>query len=186
MKNHLLLAQKYWKNLLKPIDNVIDATCGNGKDSLFLKKLICKGKLFCLDIQKKAIENTHILLKKENVDFKNIFLIKKSHEDFSYIPKIPIKLIVYNLGYLPKSDKTITTKTKTTLKSIKNALNLIEKDGGISITCYPGHLEGQKEENALIYFLSTLNSKNLNICYHKWINKKNSPTLIWIKKLISS
>jgi methylase of polypeptide subunit release factors len=142
MKNHLLLAQKYWKNLLKPIDNVIDATCGNGLDSLFLKKLIYKGKLFCLDIQKKALENTHFLLKKENVDFKNIFLIKKSHEDFSYIPKTPVKLIVYNLGYLPKSDKTITTKTKTTLKSIKNTLNLIEKDGGISITCYPGHLEG--------------------------------------------
>jgi SAM-dependent methyltransferase len=184
MKNHLLLAQKYWKNLLNPTDNAIDATCGNGFDSLFLKKLIYKGKLFCLDIQKKAIENTHSLLKKENINFKNIFLIKKSHEEFSYIPKVPIKLIVYNLGYLPKGDKKITTKTNITLKSVNNAINLIEKSGGISITCYPGHLEGKREENALLYFFSNLNSKNLNILYHKWI-KKNSPTLIWIEKSIS-
>ena len=56
------------------------------------------------------------------------------------------KLIVYNLGYLPGSDKLLTTKTSSTLLSVEKALSLIAPNGAISITCYPGHEEGKKEE----------------------------------------
>ena len=181
---HIKLAHKYWKDLLDPSDNVIDATCGNGKDTLFLSKLLPNGKIFCFDIQKKAIENTFSLLK-ENLekDFtKRIFFINNSHEDFSSIEKsIPIKLIVYNLGYLPGGDKNITTKTSSTLESINNALKIITQDGAISITCYP-HKEGLKEQEAILKFLESLNSPKYSICFHKWINKKNVPNLIWIRK----
>jgi hypothetical protein len=192
-KPHIVLAHNYWQNLLQKGDIAIDATCGNGFDSLFLAKILLEkedcGKLFCFDIQEKAIENTKLLLQKnlsEN-SFHHIHFFQKSHEYLSIVqenfPEKPIRLIVYNLGYLPKGDKTLTTKTDTTLKSLQSALALLSSHGAISITCYPGHEEGAKEEKALLSYLSALKKDFWEICYHQWINKKASPTLLWIKKI---
>lgn len=182
MKEHIILAHQLWKKVLLQNDNVIDATCGNGHDTYFLST-ITKGKIFAIDIQKKAIENTKKLLEEKNKTYfsKKIFLFNRSHKDFSFI-KEEIKLIVYNLGYLPGADKSITTKAKDTLISIKNGISLIKK-GFLSIMCYPGHAEGKKEEKEIISFLSTLNSNKFKILFHKWINKKNFPSFIWIEKI---
>ena len=98
---------------LKPNDLVIDATVGNGKDSLFLLNIIKNGYLFGFDIQKQAIENTNNLLKDK---YKNYKLFCTSHEKMSSILKKyqgKISLIVFNLGYLPNSDKQIKTNYKS-------------------------------------------------------------------------
>ena len=187
LTNHIDLTHNYWHQFLKKGDIAIDATCGNGLDSLFLAQTILQngnGKLFCFDIQQEAITNTHDLLKKNlsQKDFSNVEFLLQSHEDLSIIKNQPIKLIVYNLGYLPKGDKSLTTMTKTTLLSIKSAMDHLSSIGAISLTCYPGHEEGKKEEKALIDFLSALPSQKWHICYHKWINRQNSPTLLWIER----
>jgi hypothetical protein len=46
------LAHHFWKKLLQEKDIVIDATCGNGKDSLVLAKLLhpLNGSLLCIDL----------------------------------------------------------------------------------------------------------------------------------------
>ena len=178
---HLKFAKNYWKNHLEKNSIIIDATLGNGFDTLFLANLDLL--IFGYDIQKKAIENAQERLKSNlsKDQLKNIFLINKSHEDFSDI-KNEVDLIIYNLGYLPTSDKSITTMTKTTLISIQAALNKLSSKGAISITCYPGHLEGEKEETAILEFLKTLNREKFEIRYHKWKNRGKSPSLIWIKK----
>ncbi|KPK32710.1 MAG: hypothetical protein AMS24_03400 [Chlamydiae bacterium SM23_39] len=184
MKNQLItISHKYWKDLLKPNDNVIDATCGNGYDSLFLSSIIKKGFLFCIDIQKKAIENTYSLLKEKKCFLKNIFLLNCSHTFFSpLIKNHPIKLITYNLGYLPGFNKKVTTKANTTLLSLKNALPLITPNGAISIMCYTGHAEGKIEKKQIFSFLSTLSPISYTTLSHDYINKKNSPCFIWIVK----
>jgi len=183
---HLLIAKNYWKTFLKINDIVIDATCGNGYDSLFISQILLplKGKLYCFDIQKKAIESTYSLLKKNltKKDFENIILYNKSHDDFSKHIKTKVNLIIYNLGYLPKSDKTLTTKVETTLSSIQSSFNILSDNGAISITSYPGHEEGYKEEKALISFFSTLDNFKFSVCYHKWLNKEKAPSLFWIEK----
>ena len=56
---HLKLAQFYWKNLLNNSSLAIDATCGNGRDTLFLAQ-ICS--VIGMDIQTSAIQNTEALL----------------------------------------------------------------------------------------------------------------------------
>lgn len=63
--------------MIKPGDIVIDATCGNGNDTLMLARLA--KKVFAFDVQKKAIDNTKKLLEKNNV--KNVELINDSHEN---------------------------------------------------------------------------------------------------------
>lgn len=184
---HLDLAKNYWKNFLQDEDIIIDATCGNGHDSLFLAQKFLKnekGLLFCFDIQESAINNTLSLLQ-ENLSkeiLKRIVLYNYSHEDLNKYIKQDVNLIVYNLGYLPKGDKSITTQTNTTLNSIKSALSLLGKRGAICIMCYPGHEEGQKEEKAILEFTKTLDPKSYNLCYHSWVNRKFSPTLFWIEK----
>jgi tRNA1(Val) A37 N6-methylase TrmN6 len=183
---HLKFAKNYWANHLEKNSIVIDATLGNGFDTLFLANLDLLNfvlQIYGYDIQNKAIENASQKLKNNlsKDQLENVFLINKSHVDFSDV-KSKVDLIIYNLGYLPTTDKSITTMTKTTLISIQAALNKLSSNGAISITCYPGHLEGEKEERAILEFLKTLNRENFEIRYHKWQNRDKSPSLIWIKK----
>lgn len=162
---------------LKENDLVIDATTGNGKDSLFLLNIIKTGYLFGFDIQKEAIHNTKKLLN----DYSNYKLYNTGHENMyktlkEYTGKI--SLIVFNLGYLPKGNKDITTCYKTTIKAIKDSFKLLNKKGHIVITIYPGHNEGLKESKKIKEFLTKYNYK-----YEEYHNDDNpiSPYVINIK-----
>ena len=94
-----------------------------------------------------------------------------------------LKLITYNLGYLPGSDKTLTTRLETTRKSLKMALNGIPIGGVVSITFYPGHSEGLREFHCLLPFLQDLDSKSFCVSTHSWINRNKAPILAFILKL---
>ncbi len=161
---------------VKANDYVIDATVGNGNDTLFLAKLVPEGKVFGFDIQKEAIENTKIKV----ANFSNVYLYLKSHE---YLNEINIdhkvKLIVFNLGYLPGNNKKITTQWKSTLKALEKGLNLLSDDGLILVVVYPGHEEGLKESKKISQYL-----ESNNICYQVKRNTSNvvAPYLIIIYK----
>lgn len=184
---HLHLAKTYWTEHLRPGDAAIDATCGNGHDTLFLCQLLLKhdaSVVAGLDIQGTAILNTDALLKRSLSEehVKRVLLHRMCHAKIHQIPlPSPPRLIVYNLGYLPGGDKSMTTQTGSTLKSIEHALDIVALDGAISITCYPGHEEGEREESALLSFVATLPYSRWKTCYHKWLNRPKSPTLIWIE-----
>ncbi len=177
------LAHFYWKRVIQPGDCVIDATCGNGKDSLFLADLIGdEGTLIGLDIQPEALAKTELLLEKRS----NCHLFHQSHEEFPALAfQKKIKLIAYNLGYLPGGDKKITTQTSSTLESVKKALTLIVPGGLLSITCYPGHPEGALEEKALLKIVSCLPPKEWAICHHCWVNWQAAPSLLILEKRIN-
>ncbi len=97
-----------------------------------------------------------------------------------------VKLIVYNLGYLPGGDKTITTRINTTLQSISKALTLLYNEGCLSITVYPGHTEGAIETQSLLAMLQALDPKAWSCCYHRWINRGDtSPGLILVQRKIA-
>jgi tRNA G37 N-methylase Trm5 len=188
--NHLKFAHACWEEQVNPGDIVIDATCGNGYDTLFLANIALtnvSGTLFSLDIQPEAIESAKGLLLKEL----NPLLIDKvnfvlgSHAAFpNIIAPESVQLIVYNLGYLPGGDKTKTTMTDSTLQSISQAQLLIKKRGMISITCYPGHEEGKHEEEAILNYCAQLNPREWTCCHHQWINRKSAPSLLILTRSI--
>lgn len=181
MQPHLELSKELWKKFLKKEDLAIDATCGNGHDTLFLSGL---SSVVALDIQKLAIDNTKKLLESHE---KTAELYLLSHEkiDELPLPKAP-RLIVYNLGYLPKGDKAITTMTDTTLLSVKKSLTILAEGGALCITCYPGHAEGALEEKRLEEWAQTLPSDRWLVCHHKWVNRKGAPSLFWISQVVKN
>lgn len=173
MKPHLDQAYLYWKNLLKPSDRVIDATCGNGKDSLRLAELVPEGHVYALDIQEIALQKAKKLIPYSNMSY--------LHQSHTQLPAGAFKLIVYNLGYLPGGNKDLTTLTSTTLESLEKAAQLIVIGGGLSITCYPGHPEGALEEEAVQGWVRGLDSNNWLIAHHFW--REKSPSLFFAIKL---
>lgn len=183
-KPHIEIAHAIWLSLVQPGDLVIDATCGNGHDTLYLAQIALKsptGMLYGLDVQPDAIFKTRSLLETHLTSeaLKRIKLIVGCHSQFpeEIVPN-SIKLIVYNLGYLPGGVKSLTTSVDTTLKSLEHAMRLIQVGGLICITCYPGHEAGKEEEAALINFTATLNPRQWNCSHQRWVNRLNSPSLL--------
>ena len=188
--SHIDLAHHYWMQIVKKGDTLIDATCGNGKDTLVLARLALDeghGRLIGLDIQQEALLRTKELLREHLPEslMERIYLFEQSHVEFpKELTSHSIRLIVYNLGYLPSGNKAITTQTMTTLISVEKALNLLMPGGLLSITCYPGHDQGKKEEEALEAWLNALSPKWFSVCQHRWLNRSSSPSLILIQKKI--
>lgn len=183
--NHLKLAHRYWKENVGGEDIVVDATCGNGQDTLFLAKLKPLA-LYALDIQPQALRNSSTLLEQELLpeEYAKVHFVAACHSTFpSKLLEGTVQLIVYNLGYLPGGDKNLTTQTKTTLQSLERGLSLLKKGGNLSITCYPGHAEGEKEEEAILTWAKNLNKSRWCICYHQWINKTKAPSLLFLTKI---
>jgi SAM-dependent methyltransferase len=195
-QSHLDLVQHYWERIIQKGDFVIDATCGNGKDTVRLAKLVVP-KVGCLDIhksryplihsidvQKDALESaqTYALSTLTTEQIQAIRWIQGSHAAFpEEIPPQSVKAIIYNLGYLPGGNKAITTQTESTLQSIEAALPLLKEGGIITLTSYPGHAEGALESKALLERLASLDPKRWNICHHRWINRTAAPELFLIQ-----
>lgn len=182
------LAHQYWQKVLKQGDTVIDATCGNGHDAAALAEMLesCGGgSVVAIDLQHSAIEASKERCSKwlSSPTQVAITFINGSHTQFPQtVISGSIALIVYNLGYLPGGDKAVTTLTSSTLESLEKALELIRHGGAISITCYPGHEEGKREEERLLEFVAGLSPEKWSCCHHRWLNRRNAPSLLLIQR----
>ncbi|MCD8482316.1 MAG: hypothetical protein LR015_06400 [Verrucomicrobia bacterium] len=139
--------------LLEPGDIAVDATCGNGKDTLLLAQLCgSAGTVFACDIQKTALQNTSDALRNAGLD-RQVALIHGCHSQWdSLLPpqhKGRIRTFVYNLGYLPRGDKNLTTASTTTLQSLDCAVDWLRPDGALLVVAYPGHPAGLLEFHAV-------------------------------------
>lgn len=187
-QSHLDLAHMYWTKIVQKGDIVIDATCGNGHDTLKLCQLAIEsatGKVYAFDNQESAIISTHRLLERclDAESRKRVELQLHCHSLFPYaIRPQSIKLIVYNLGYLPGYNKIHTTKVSTTLQSLSAAQTLLMSGGVISVTCYPGHEEGKKEQEALLDYVSKLSPLEWSCSHQVWQNRNEAPSLLLIQK----
>ena len=152
-------------------DIVIDATCGNGNDTLFLCN-ICKF-VYGFDVQQLAIDNTTNLLRKNEVNNYKLFLT--SHENVNNLIDEKVKAFIFNLGYLPSSDKTITTNYFSTIIAINNALLLLDDKGIIVLVIYPGHENGKIEDIKINEYLKTLSQKYYDVVSYKFVNQINNP-----------
>lgn len=158
---------------------LIDCTAGNGYDTLKLCKIAEeRGKVLSLDIQKKAIERTEELLK-NNLNYINYEIINDSHENIDKYFNNKLDIAIFNLGYLPYSDKNLKTKPETTIRALEKLLPMLKENGKIFITTYIKHDSGH-ERDEIRNYLMNLNKQLFNVINFKIINKDNSPPEIFI------
>ncbi|NLY44522.1 MAG: methyltransferase domain-containing protein [Tissierella sp.] len=178
--NTISISRDIFKSYINEGNVVLDATTGNGNDTLDLARLVgYKGKIYGFDIQSIAIENTKRLLT-ENNQLENVVLINDSHVNIDKYIDEPLDLAIYNLGYLPKGDKNIKTDAENTVLSVSKALNLLKGNGILVIISYIGHPGGLEEKEALEKMLNGLNQKEYNVLKNEFINQKNFPPLLYI------
>ncbi len=144
------LVHNIHRRLLRMGDRVLDATAGNGHDTLFLAKLVGAKNVTAIDQQQEALESAKARLGSENLSgvewihgdhAQKLSEFEKAHRRF--------RAIVFNLGYLPGGDRKIVTQRETTLRAIDSAERLLEPGGVMTVIAYPGHDAGKDEETAL-------------------------------------
>lgn len=156
-------------------DTVADFTMGNGHDTLWLSDTVGEdGKVYAFDIQPQAVESTRGLLEREAKN-NNCILILDSHSECDKYITTPIKAGVFNLGYLPGSDKKITTLHETTRVAVEKAINMLAPDGILLIAVYPGHEEGTVEGNMLAEMLAEYNRRKYCCACFRILNSPSSP-----------
>lgn len=164
---------------IKPTDLCLDATCGNGYDTVFLAQHAAF--VHAIDIQEMAIQNTLQQLQSNHI--KNVSLYHNSHDQLhTLFPNMQFNIIMYNLGYLPNSDHTIKTTPSTTLSSLQQAINLLAPKGIITITLYTKHEGGFEESQAIETYLRELDKKEYTIIKSTYLNRAHSPYVIIIQK----
>lgn len=174
---------------------VVDATCGNGRDTLALAKA-SPAMLYAFDVQHIAISSTCKLLESEGFrprvcvpgddryNDSSILLIRDSHENMEeYLEKyqavrsdVPhADVIMFNLGYLPGGDKKLTTRLRSTLSALKSSLRLLSPGGLICITMYSGHEAGAEEKAGLLTFVKELDPCIFHVNCVNMLNQPNCP-----------
>ncbi len=170
LKSARYLAADILRQAVKPGDTVVDATMGNGHDTLFLCGLVGEeGRVYAFDVQPQAVENTRQRLKEAGVE-ERALLFCLGHEHMAEKAQGPVAAVVFNLGWLPGGDHSVTTHWETTRQAVDSALALLEPLGVLVICAYPGHAEGDRERKALIEHLSALPPQGFNVLWHQFLN----------------
>lgn len=183
-KNSLDIAHRIICESVKSGDTVIDATMGNGNDTLLLAKLVGEeGKVFAFDIQDLAIKNTKNKLEIAGLS-ERVNLINDGHENFDRYISGEISAIMYNLGYLPGGDHNIYTMPETTKASLLIGMKKLRVGGIISIVVYYGGDSGFVEKDDIMEFIKTIDNKKFSVLKCSWENQPNCPPIaIIIEKI---
>lgn len=144
------IAHQFVSQVVQSGECVIDATCGNGHDTLFLAKLVGeRGKVFACDVQSQALAAT----RQRCAEHSHLEFFCESHtallQRLSQEYHNSIGAIMFNLGYLPGSDKELTTTAATTREAIEHSWSLLRERGLLSILAYVGHSGGIEEAAAV-------------------------------------
>ena len=173
MLDLLELHKKFILDHLHEGDIAVDFTMGNGHDTEFLSKTVGEnGKVYAFDVQEQALRSTEKHLREVGCP-ENYTLILDSHHNVKKYVGEKIRAGMFNLGYLPGSDKSITTMRETTLPAIEAAISLLGKDAILLIAVYPGHKEGEEEGKEISAYLSSLS--RFQVCATR-VQILNSPT----------
>ncbi|MEH7224171.1 class I SAM-dependent methyltransferase [Bacillus sp. JJ1566] len=178
----LPFARKLLQLTIHEGDYAVDATIGNGHDTVMLASLVGEsGHVFGFDIQLEAIESTTLRLKERGL-FERVRLFHESHNQL--LTTIPIEAhgkiagAIFNLGYLPGGNKDIVTKPDSTIESIEQLLSLMKPEGVIVLVVYHGHEEGVVERDQLMKYCSTLDQNRAHVIMYRFMNQINNPPFI--------
>ncbi len=182
LRNTVAMAHEYLGSTLGPGGVGVDATVGNGNDTLFMARLVgSDGRVYGFDIQEKAIQATVDLIAK-NGYMDVVRLFHTGHENMGDCVTEPVDAVVFNLGYLPGGDHGIVTAPASTVQGVRQGLALLRPGGLMCIVVYTGHSGGEEERQAVEGFLQKLDKKEYCVGKLDFLNRERAPYLIVIEK----
>ncbi|WP_391202730.1 class I SAM-dependent methyltransferase [Psychrobacillus sp. L4] len=178
LKRVLPFAKELLTSVIEPGDFVVDATAGNGHDTLFLAKLVGEaGHVYAFDVQPEAIQSTEEKLVEANL-LSRATLILDGHENVSKYIQKEIAAAIFNLGYLPGSDLQIVTKGNSTIQAVASLLEMLKVGGLIILVVYSGHPGGKEEKDALMDYVMQLPHSYTHVLCYQFLNQQNNPPFI--------
>jgi len=169
------LAQAFIERHMPHGRTALDATVGNGHDTVFL--LAHFEKVYAFDIQESALAR----FREHQQD--NLVVVHDSHHKLRDYIIEPLDCIMYNLGYLPGGNKSITTRPETTIASLSSATEMLRPGGLMTLALYLGHETGAIEAQAVSRFLAELPKAHFAVLRHSYHNRdKNAPLLMVVEK----
>ena len=167
------LAQVIVQTRLRMGDLAVDATVGNGNDTLFLADQVGEtGRVIGFDIQETAIRKTEEKVR----GFDHVELICSGHEEMTqYLGEDSPRAVMFNLGYLPGSGKHVITRAETTLQALVGAAGVLQPRGVITVVLYTGHEGGPEEATAVRDWAKSLDQEIFSVVEYGFLNQKNSP-----------
>ena len=164
-KSLTTLAHSIVRRAIAAGDLAIDATAGNGHDTLFLAQCVGEGgRVTSIDVQLSAIESTRARLEANAII--NVQLLHGDHGQ--HLRRMAdehqqAKAIMFNLGYLPGGDKQQTTTPDSTIMAIRAGLHILSNGGVMTVTAYRGHPGGQQEAAAVAELAKSLPDASITV-----------------------
>ena len=170
-------------NHLKEGDQAIDATAGNGFDTIFLAEQVgASGKVIAIDIQNSAIRSTGEKLESTGL-IDRVKLVTDDHASALRIlianDRGKVAAITFNLGYLPGSDKSIQTRPESTEEALAASIQLLSSGGYLCVTAYRGHSGGSAEAKVVEALMRKFQNEGHSVDYYAPRSSNSSPVL-WI------
>lgn len=182
----LALARDHVRRVLLPGDLAVDATVGNGHDTLFLAECVGPaGKVVGCDIQPLALQQASARLRTAGV-LERVELLLMGHEGLAgwfaaAAPDARVKAAMFNLGYMPGTDHSVITRAETTIPALESMLKLVGQGGIITVVLYSGHPGGLAETKAVLEWVRALPVSLASVsCDQPQRTRKPAPMLVTI------
>ncbi len=171
-------AHQLVRQVLGPGEQAVDATAGNGHDTVFLAKLVWEeGRVWAFDIQEQAIKRVQERLEEEGLSSR-VSLLNRGHEEMDAYVQGLVGAIMFNLGYLPGGDRSIITQPATTLAAVERGLELLRPGGLLTLVVYTGHPGGAQEGEAVLDYCSRLHQRDYRVLHYHFLNQRNNPPFL--------
>ena len=174
VSNVINLVQQSILSALARAKVIVDATAGNGNDTLFLAENSPEqAKIYAFDIQQAALEHTRA---KTAAYASRIEYILASHAEIAKQVPGSIDAAMFNLGYLPGEEHKVTTVKESTRMAVEQVLNKLSINGVCIIVAYPGHEAGAQEAMMLEELLGNLPRRDYTVgCYRLLNHRQTAP-----------
>jgi ubiquinone/menaquinone biosynthesis C-methylase UbiE len=174
------LAHGLLEKIIREGDAVVDATAGNGHDTLFLARCVGEsGVVHAFDILPKALEAAAARIQEAGFS-RRVRFVNESHALLAkHLTDNMISVVMFNLGYLPGGDHAVTTAGPDTLAALDAATRVLKSGGVLSVVCYPGHDGGADEAAAVTRWMERLPENGWRLARYQAIGtRKPSPFLL--------
>ena len=174
--NALSLSHQFLRGNIRAGQTIIDATAGNGGDTLCIAELLGgQGKILAFDIQEDAVNNTRAKLAAAGYsDIAEVILDSHANMD-KYAAPESVDGIVFNFGWLPGGDHDIFTRKDSSIAAIEKSLSLLKPGGFMSLCVYYGRNNGYEERDAILDYIKTIDNRGYTVLRIDFPNRHNDP-----------